>query len=182
MDAGIVRMWLNEYLYVQKKIWDPATKPLLVSPHLVLEWIVSGTVSCVRRWFSWSFISFWPLNTNINFLFLLILKMHTETLLRIPFSLIGWCFLVPTSHLLQGKCARINLSQAASGMILQNHRRLPVSIFQCQNRCFRAFEAGYRKYFKKEQAKSLSLIFLSTKKQKNCKTIRACTESNYLLL
>jgi hypothetical protein len=31
--------------------------------------------------------------------------------------------------MVQGKSARINLSQAASGMILQNHRRLPVSIF-----------------------------------------------------
>ena len=30
---------------------------------------------------------------------------------------------------LQYLCARINLSQAASGMILQIHRRLPVSIF-----------------------------------------------------
>jgi hypothetical protein len=28
-----------------------------------------------------------------------------------------------------GKMARINMSQAASGMILQNHRRLPVRIF-----------------------------------------------------
>jgi hypothetical protein len=36
---------------------------------------------------------------------------------------------VPASHWLQGKCARINFSQAASGMILQNHRRLPASIF-----------------------------------------------------
>ena len=27
------------------------------------------------------------------------------------------------------KCARFNLSQAASGIVLQNHRRLPVSIF-----------------------------------------------------
>jgi hypothetical protein len=55
--------------------------------------------------------------------------MLTETLLRIPFSVIGRCSLVPTSHWLQGKCSRINLSQAASGMILQNHRRLSVSIF-----------------------------------------------------
>jgi hypothetical protein len=47
--------------------------------------------------------------------------MLTETLLRIPFYGIGRCPLVPTSHWLQGKCARINLSQAASGMILQNH-------------------------------------------------------------
>ncbi len=54
--------------------------------------------------------------------------MLTETLLGIPFSVIGRCSLVPASHWLQGKCARINMSQAASGMILQNHRRLPVSI------------------------------------------------------
>jgi hypothetical protein len=55
--------------------------------------------------------------------------MLTETLLRIPLSVIGRCSLVPTSHSRQGKCARINLSHAASGMILQNHRRLPVSNF-----------------------------------------------------
>jgi hypothetical protein len=33
------------------------------------------------------------------------------------------------SVLAAGKMPRINLSQAASGMILQNLRRLPVSIF-----------------------------------------------------
>jgi hypothetical protein len=60
--------------------------------------------------------------------FLLILKMLPETLLRIHFSVIGRCSLVPTSHWLQGKFARINLSQA-SCMILQNLRRLPVRIF-----------------------------------------------------
>jgi hypothetical protein len=71
-------------------------------------------------------------------------KMHTETLLRIPFSVIGRCSLVPTTNWLQGKCGRINLSQAASGMILQNHERLPKSIFsfKAQNCRFRAFEAG----------------------------------------
>jgi hypothetical protein len=37
--------------------------------------------------------------------------------------------IVPTSHWILGKFARITLSQAASGMILQNLRRLPVSIF-----------------------------------------------------
>ncbi len=52
----------------------------------------------------------------------------TETLLRIPLSVIGRCSLVPTSNCLQGKCARINMQQAASGKILQNHRWLPVSI------------------------------------------------------
>jgi hypothetical protein len=53
--------------------------------------------------------------TNIKFLFAV--KMLTKTLLRVPFSDIGCS--------LQGKCARINLSQAASRMILHNHRRLP---------------------------------------------------------
>jgi hypothetical protein len=57
------------------------------------------------------------------------LKMLTETRLRIPFSVIGRCYLVPAYHGLEGKCARINLSQAVSGMILQNHRRLPIGIF-----------------------------------------------------
>ncbi len=42
----------------------------------------------------------------------------TEALLRIPFSVIGRCSFVPTSHWLQ-----------AASIILQNHRRLPVSIF-----------------------------------------------------
>jgi hypothetical protein len=44
--------------------------------------------------------------------------MLSETLLRIPFT-----------HWLQGKCTRVSLPQAASGMILQNHSQLPVSIF-----------------------------------------------------
>ncbi len=55
--------------------------------------------------------------------------MLTEILLRIPCSVIRRCSLVPTSHWLQGKCARINLPSAAFGIILQNHRRPPVSIF-----------------------------------------------------
>jgi hypothetical protein len=55
--------------------------------------------------------------------------MLTETLLRIPLSVIGRRSLVPTSYWLQRKCARISLSQAASGMILQNHNRLSLSIF-----------------------------------------------------
>jgi hypothetical protein len=43
--------------------------------------------------------------------------------------MIGQCSHVPSTHWLQGKCARINLTQAAFGKNLQNHRRLPVSIF-----------------------------------------------------
>jgi hypothetical protein len=57
------------------------------------------------------------------------LTMLTETILRIFFSVIGRCSLVPTCHWLQGKCGRISLSPAAFGIILQNHRRLPVKIF-----------------------------------------------------
>jgi hypothetical protein len=33
--------------------------------------------------------------------------MLTETLLKIPFSVVGRCSLVPTFHWRQGKCARI---------------------------------------------------------------------------
>jgi hypothetical protein len=55
--------------------------------------------------------------------------MLTETLLKIYFSVKGQCYLVPTSHWLQGKCARSNLSQAALGIILQNHKQLPVCNF-----------------------------------------------------
>jgi hypothetical protein len=69
--------------------------------------------------------------------------MLTKNLLRIPFSVSGQCSLGPTSHGLQGKFAGINLSQAVSNRILQNHRRH----FQCQNRRFRIFEAGYWKDF-----------------------------------
>ncbi len=50
-----------------------------------------------------------------------------------------------TSHWMQQKCARIHLSQAASGVILQNHRRLPVRIFGVS---FRVFETGIVKLSK----------------------------------
>jgi hypothetical protein len=75
--------------------------------------------------------------------------MLTETLLKIFFSGIGRRSLMPTSHWLQGKCVRINLSQGGFGVILQNHRRLPESIFSVKNQehRFRVFEAGYWKDF-----------------------------------
>jgi hypothetical protein len=70
--------------------------------------------------------------------------MLTETLFRIPFSVIGRCSLVPTSHWLQGKCAKINLSQAASGMIwFYESQAAFCKHFQFQNRCIRVFEACY---------------------------------------
>ncbi len=69
----------------------------------------------IRWWFSRSFKSFSVPSTIINFFndYLLVLKMHTETLLWIPVSVTGRCSLVPTSHWLQGKCIRISLLQAA---------------------------------------------------------------------
>jgi hypothetical protein len=75
------------------------------------------------------------------------MKMHSENLLKIPFSMIGQYSLVHIPYWLRGKCARINLSQAASSMILHNHRRLPRSIFHCQNLRYKVFESGYWKDF-----------------------------------
>jgi hypothetical protein len=98
---------------------------------------------------------------------ILILKMLSEIVLRIPFSVIGRCSVVPASHWLQGKRARINLSQAASGVILQNHRRLPVSIF-----CVKI----------DKQAETLSLIFFTNLETKIVKTIATCKENTYFLL
>jgi hypothetical protein len=51
--------------------------------------------------------------------------MLTETLLRIPFC--DWSMF--SSADLSLAAGKINSSEAASGMILQNHRRLPVRIF-----------------------------------------------------
>ncbi len=73
------------------------------------------------------------------------MKMLTETLLRIPFFVIGRCSLLPTSYWLQRKCARIKLTQAAAScMILKNHRQLPVSIYWIIRR-FSVFGTGYWK-------------------------------------
>ncbi len=69
-----------------------------------------------------------------------------------------------------GKMRKIylNLAQAASGMILRNHRRLPVSIFSVKIAAFGSLKRIIgRKVITKEQAKTLRLIFLSNKKQKN---------------
>jgi hypothetical protein len=61
--------------------------------------------------------------------------MLTETIFKISFSVFVQPALVPTmptSYWLEEKSARIKLSQAASGMILQNRKRLPVSIFSAK--------------------------------------------------
>jgi hypothetical protein len=104
--------------------------------------------------------------------------MLTETLLRIPFT-----------HWLQEKCTRVSLSQAASGMILQNHKQLPVSIFSFKIIALESLKWVTGGIFKnnyllisKEQAKTLSLSFSSTTKQIIVKTISTCTENAFLLL
>jgi hypothetical protein len=73
--------------------------------------------------------------------------MLTETLLKIPFTslLCDWS-MFSRAHL-SVAARKINLSQAASGMIFQQHKRLPVSICQRQTRRFRVFAAGYWKDF-----------------------------------
>jgi hypothetical protein len=104
--------------------------------------------------------------------YLLILKMLAETLLRIPFSVIGWCSLVPTSHWLQGKWARINLSLAAFSIILLNHRWLPVSIFSVKIAAFGSKKGVTGRIFKnsKQFQRSKKALwfwfFHSSKKQK----------------
>ncbi len=113
----------------------------------ILNILMSTFCVCANGFLSRSFKCFSLLYTIINFLFasLKLLITFENAYCNPPqnFSVIGRCSLVWTSHWLQENCARINLSQAASGMILQNYRQLPRSIFQCQNLRFRVLEAGF---------------------------------------
>jgi hypothetical protein len=63
--------------------------------------------------------------------------MLTKTLLRILFSVIGRCFIAPTSHWLQGKCIRINFQ-----------RRLTVSIFNVKIVALRTLKRVTGRIFK----------------------------------
>jgi hypothetical protein len=78
---------------------------------------------------------------------LLILKRLTETLPKIPFSETGQSSLVPTSHWLHGKMRK---NKHVTGGFPYAFKELQVAScmhFQCQDRYYRAFEAGYRKDF-----------------------------------
>ncbi len=105
------------------------------------------------------------------------MNWNPRILLKFLLAVIGRCFLVSPSHWLQGKCARINSSQAAS-----------CTHFQCQNRRFRVFEAVTGRIFKNSKqfhGSKLKLwvwFFSSTKNQKIVKTISAWIESTFLLL
>jgi hypothetical protein len=76
---------------------------------------------------------------------LLILKMFTETLLRILFSVNSRCSLVLT--LISCRENAQKLTQAASGRILQNHKQRPVIIFSVKIADLGFFEAGHWKDF-----------------------------------
>jgi hypothetical protein len=70
------------------------------------------------------------------------------------------------------KCARIYLSQAASGMILQNHHRLSVSIFRVKITALGSLKRITGRISKSVinfKGKTLRLIFSSAKKQKIAK-------------
>ncbi len=120
----------------------------------------------MRWWFSRSFKSFYYLIQLLTFYLLhwnyfLILKMLTEILLSIPLSVIGRCSLVPTYHWLQRKCARINFHKSFQSDFTES-QAAPCKYFQCQNRCFRLFEAGYRywKVFHQLRNKNFIIIIL----------------------
>jgi hypothetical protein len=73
--------------------------------------------------------------------------MLTETILGISFSVISRSSLNADLSLAAGKMRKNLLDRRLPGMILQDHRRLPVSIFSGQNRRFRVFEWGFWKDF-----------------------------------
>jgi len=79
-----------------------------------------------------------------------ITKMLTDALFRISFSVIGRCSPVPISHWMQGNshCARIDLSLAAFGITLQNHRRLPISISAVKIAALRSLKLDIGMIFK----------------------------------
>jgi hypothetical protein len=85
----------------------------------VLPKLKSKKSSPLKKYINHQLFSCWTFETII---WKCLLKTSSD------FSVNGRCSLVPTSYWLQRKCARINLSQAASGMIIQNHRQLPVNI------------------------------------------------------
>ncbi len=70
-------------------------------------------------------------------------------------------------------------------MILQNHRRLPVSIFSVKIAALGSLNRlleGFSKLLSNLKGTTLRLLFSLNKKQKIVKTISAFTKSTYLLL
>jgi hypothetical protein len=90
--------------------------------------------------------------------------MLIETHLRIPFFVIGRNSRMPTSYWLQGKCARIKLSQAASYIFsvkiaaLESLKRVTCRIFKISN--LTNFKGA---------SKNFEFNFFINKDTKNCK-------------
>jgi hypothetical protein len=85
--------------------------------------------------------------------------------------------------LAERKCAKIYLSPAAYGMILQDHRQLPVCIFRNKIASLGSFKSvdgrafKINKSFKKKTSQTFALF--KQLSQKNVKTISACTKSTF---
>jgi len=107
----------------------------------------------------------------INFLFaslnyLLILKLLTETLLRIPFAVIGRCSLVTSSHWHRENAQELTRHRRLPVWFYKNHRCLPGSNFSVKIAALRSLKRVTWRIFKiskyvisKEQAKTLSFNF-----------------------
>ena len=126
-----------------------------------LNIVISTFCVCADGFQDLSKAFYYPIQL-LTFCFLLwnylqILKMLTETLLKIPFSVIGRCSSSADLQWLKGRCARIYLSQAASGMIFQNHRLLPVSIVIVKIAVLKGFTGRIFKINKKFQRCKLKL-------------------------
>ncbi len=96
-------------------------------------------------------------------------------------------FSIAKLSLATGKMRKNYLSHAAFGMILQNHRRLPISIFSVKLAALGSLKRVTGRTFKvskyiisKEQAKTLRLIFVINS-EKIVKTISACTEFLFII-
>ncbi len=134
--------------------WDPESKK---RGNWLIVWrskntLISAFCVCANGFQDLSKAFHYPIQLLTFYLllwnkFLLILNCLLK-LLRIPFSVIGRCSLVPSSHWLEGKCARINLSQASFVMILQNHRRLSVNIFSAKTATLGPFKRVTGRVFK----------------------------------
>ncbi len=75
---------------------------------------------------------------------LLILKILTEILFRITFSVIGRCSLVWTSHWVQGKCARISLSPLVTdGFCQRNYEKYLFRITNLQKNIHLVTQSRY---------------------------------------
>ncbi len=123
------------------------------------------------------------IRTIINFFVLF--EISYLTLIRNPFSVTGWCSLMLISHWLQGKCTKLKLSQAASGMILQNHR-LPVSIFSAKIAAIGLWNGLLKRFSKflsnfKRSSKIFGFEFFINRKTKKCK-IYQCMHRKYLFI